>query len=85
MHTIQQLLAIKDTVYGLLEWAEGVSDDEFARCCSLEHGLPEEVLLRMEAFCALSRGLGEECAGIVEGLDALCRGMEAECTQGEGA
>lgn len=74
MQTIQRLLAVKDTVYGLLEWAENVSDEEFGQCCALECLPPEETLLRMEAFCRVSQELALECAGIVRGLDRLGAG-----------
>jgi hypothetical protein len=74
MHIIQQLLAIKDTVYGLLEWVENVSDEEFGRCCALQCGPPEEVLVRMEAFCQLSQELGGDCAALVRGLEQWCAG-----------
>jgi hypothetical protein len=78
IETIQRLLAIKDTVYGLLEWAESVSDEEFEQCCTLQCGLPEEVLERMETFCRLAGELGGEFAGIVEGLNRLCAGGAVE-------
>lgn len=84
MQTIQRLLAVKDTVYGLLEWAENVSDEEFGQCCALECLPPEETLLRMEAFCRVSQELALECAGIVRGLDRLCAGDGGPVT-GEGA
>jgi hypothetical protein len=82
MQTIQRLLAVKDTVYGLLEWAENVSDEEFGQCRSLDCLPPEETLLRMEAFCQLSQELVRDYAGIVRGLDGLCAGDGGPATGG---
>jgi len=72
IETIQTLLGIKDTVYGLLEWAEQVSDEDFEQHCKVAHALPEEVLTRLEDFCRLSKGFGNECGEIITKINEIC-------------
>jgi len=71
IETIQTLLGIKDTVYGLLEWVENISDEEFVEHCTVARTLPEEVLTRLEDFCRLSRGFDADCDKIITKINEL--------------
>lgn len=72
LETIQMLLGIKDTVYGLLEWAEHLSDEEFDQYCSAASPLPEEILMRLENFCSFSSEFATNCNEVIAKLNEIC-------------
>jgi hypothetical protein len=77
IETIQTLLGIKDTVYGLLEWVENISDEEFVKQCTVSRTLPGEVLMRLEDFGRLSGGFNADCDEILNKVNQLCSATDS--------
>lgn len=80
MQAIEKLLGIKDVVYELLDWIEHVSDEDFAKYCSLEAPLPEDLLQKLESFHHLSCDFDGHCIDILERLNLLC-GASGTCAE----